>query len=206
MSQPALPEPRVRDAVVLETTGVDMTSPLFLRDDRKVWVCLYSCAVYRAVHLESASSLSTDSSIQMSRIFVARRRRPAIVYSDNGTNFVGTDNVFGYLECERISKHCAIERIDWRFNPPTTAWWGGWWERLIRLLKQLLRKTLGKASLTYEELVTLLCDCELVINSRPLTCVQGVTDLAPITPNMFLLDLHGSGLADCDAIDSGSLN
>jgi hypothetical protein len=41
-SQPALPEPRVRDAAVFEMTGVDMTSPLFLRDDRKVWVCLYT--------------------------------------------------------------------------------------------------------------------------------------------------------------------
>jgi hypothetical protein len=94
------------------------------------------------------------------------------VYSDNGTNFVGIDNAFAHLDWEKISKHCAIEQIDWRFNPPTAAWWGGWWERLIRLLKQLLHKTLGKASLTYEELETVLCDCESVINSRPLTYVS----------------------------------
>jgi len=76
--------------------------------------------------------------------------------------------------------------------------------RLIRLLEQLRRKTLGKASFTYE---TVLCDCESVINSRPLTYVsEDVADLAPITPNIFLLDLQGSGLADCDAVDSGSLN
>jgi len=39
-SQPVLPEPRVRDAAVFETTGVDMAVLLFLRDGRKVWVCL----------------------------------------------------------------------------------------------------------------------------------------------------------------------
>jgi hypothetical protein len=82
---------------------------------------------------------------------------------------VGLDNAFAHLEWEKISKHCAIEWIKWRFNPPAAAWWGGWWEQLIRLLKQFLFKTLGKASLTYKELETVLCDCESVINSRPLT-------------------------------------
>jgi hypothetical protein len=111
------------------------------------------------------------------------------------------------LECDQIFKYCATERIEWRFNPPAAAWWGGWWERLIRLLKQLLCKTLGKASLTYEELETVLCDCESVINSRPLTYVpEDATDLAPITSDMFLLDLKGVGLTDCDAVDSGRLN
>ena len=140
-SQPTLPEPRVRDAAVFETTGVDMAGPLFLRDGHKAWICLYTCAVYRAVHLELASLLSTDSFIQTFRKFVAPHGRPAIVYSDSGTNFVGIGNAFGHLDWEKISTLCAIGRIDWRFNPLTATWWGGWWERLIRLLKQLLRKT-----------------------------------------------------------------
>jgi len=82
-SLPALPEPRGRDAAVFETTGVDIAGPNLLRDGRKVWVCLYTCALYRAVHLELASSLSTDSFIWTFRSFVARRGRPAVVYSDN---------------------------------------------------------------------------------------------------------------------------
>ena len=35
---------------------------------------------------------------------------------------------------------------------------------------------------------------------------EDFTDLEPITFNMFLFDLQGSGLADCDAVDSSSLN
>jgi len=101
-----------------------------------------------------------------------------------------------------ILKTSAIERIDWRFNPPTAAWW----EHLIRLLKQLLKKTLGRASLTYEELENVLCDCEAVINSRPLNYIsEYVADLAPLTPNTFLLDLRGVGLTDCDAVDTARL-
>jgi len=154
---PALPEQCIRDAAVFEITGVDMAGPLFLKDCRKAWVCLYTCAVYRAVHLELTSSLSTESFLQTFRRFVARRGRPAITYSDNGTNFMGTEWAFHQLNWKKIIKTSAIERIDWRFNPPTAAWWGGWWEHLIRLLKQLLKKTLGRASLTYEELETVLC-------------------------------------------------
>ncbi|GFW26379.1 integrase catalytic domain-containing protein [Trichonephila clavipes] len=27
---------------------------------------------------------------------------------------------------------------------PTAAWWGGWWERLVRVIKELLKRTLEK--------------------------------------------------------------
>lgn len=70
----------------------------------------------------------------------------------------------------------------------------------------MLKKTLGRAYLTYEELETVLCDCEAVINSRPLTCVsEDVADLAPLTPNMFLMDLRDVGLPDCDAVGAARL-
>jgi len=83
---------------------------------------------------------------------------------------------------------------------------GGWWERLIRLLKRLLKKTLGRASLTCEELETVLCDCEAVINSRTLTYIpEDTADLAPLTPNILLKDLRGIGLPDCDTVDSARL-
>lgn len=50
---------------------------------------------------------------------------------------------------------------------PSPAWWDGWWERLIRLIKELLRHNLGKSSLYYVELYTILCDIDSVINQRP---------------------------------------
>jgi len=35
------------------------------------------------------------------------------------------------------------------------------------LMKRLLRRELEKSNLICEEMVTVLCDCEAVINSRP---------------------------------------
>ena len=49
---------------------------------------------------------------------------------------------------------------------------GGFYERLVRPVKTSLKKVLGKPFLSYEELETLLCDVEAVINSRPLVYVS----------------------------------
>lgn len=133
---------RVKDANVFEVTGVDFTGPVYLRKGVKAWLCLYTCAVYRAVHLELVSSLSTQNCLLSLKSFIARRGRSSIICSDNGTNFVGTHNAFKRIKWETIAKYSSAKEIDWRFNPPTAAWWGGWWERLIGLMKIILRKTL----------------------------------------------------------------
>ncbi|XP_023310053.1 uncharacterized protein LOC108904648 [Anoplophora glabripennis] len=206
-SSPPLPMDRIRDAVVFEITGVDFAGPLYLKTGEKVWVCLFTCAVYRAVHLELCRSLSTADFMQALRRFIARRGRPKTIYSDNGTNFVGTENAFSLVDFQKIAEHSSAERIRWRFNPPTAAWWGGFWERLVGVLKQLLRKMLGRSSLDYESLATVLCDCESVINSRPLTCPSSdANELVPLTPVMFLRDQVPGDVPDCDAVDQQSLS
>ncbi|GFX39110.1 integrase catalytic domain-containing protein [Trichonephila clavipes] len=131
------------------------------------------------------------------RRFIARRTRPETIYTDNGTNFVGTNSELKNLDWDKIMKETDIKPIKWKFNPPTAAWWGGWWERLVRVIKELLKRTLGKAILTYEELLTVLCDCEAVVNSRPLTYVsEDPNDLIPLTPSLFL-----NGKSSYDTVD-----
>ncbi|KFM69335.1 hypothetical protein X975_24965, partial [Stegodyphus mimosarum] len=66
-----------------------------------------------------------------------------------------------------------------------------------------LRRVLGRTSLNYEELYTILCDCEQVINSRPITYVsEHNQDLSPLTSMMFLQELPSSGVPDIDCVDS----
>lgn len=196
-----LPENRVRNAKVFEITGVDLAGPLFIKGDdgkmKKIWICLFTCAVYRAVRLEIISSLSTDSFILTLRRFCARQGRPSIIYSDNGSNFVGFDGVCVKLDWHSIADYSTARRIEWRFNPPASPWWGGWWERLVGVMKGMLKRVLGRSSVNYEELQTIVCDCEAIINQRPLTYVSdNPQELTPITPSMFLKDIEEVGMPE----------
>ncbi|GFS35251.1 integrase catalytic domain-containing protein [Trichonephila inaurata madagascariensis] len=66
---------------------------------------------------------------------------------------------------------------------------------------------LGRASLCFEELNTVLCKCEHVINSRPLTYIsEAVNDLSPLTPAMFLQEIETSDVTYIDCLDHQEIN
>ncbi|GFX04925.1 integrase catalytic domain-containing protein [Trichonephila clavipes] len=140
------------------------------------------------------------------RRFIARRGRPRIIYCDNGTNFRGAFNDLAKLDWHKISRETSTQKIVWKFIPPTAAWWGGWWERLVRIIKELLRRSLGKSILSYEELSTVICECEFLINSRPLTYIsENPQELIPLTPAMFLIENRCSDTTDIDELNSTDL-
>ncbi|GFX70900.1 integrase catalytic domain-containing protein [Trichonephila clavipes] len=199
----SLPSDRVKDAVVFEVVGADLAGPLYVKRGDKVWIVLYTCAIYRALQLELISSLSTDAFLLSFGRFVARRERLRIIYSDNGTNFRGAYNELIDIYWNEVSRYAEIQRITWKFIPPTAAWWGGFWESLVRTVKELLRRTLEKAIFTYEELLTILCECEKIVHSRPLTYLtEDMQDLTPITPARFLFEIPTADAKDLDFRDA----
>ena len=60
-------------------------------------------------------------------------------------------------------------RIEWRFNLERAPWWGGFFERMVGCVERCLKKVLGNARLTYDELLTVLTEVEATLKSRPLT-------------------------------------
>ncbi|CAK1604317.1 unnamed protein product [Parnassius mnemosyne] len=202
-----LPLERIQGTAAFQMTGIDLAGPLYLRNQEKCWVVLFTCATFRAVHFEMVDSLSTNSFIMSLRRFIARRGRIDVIFTDNGTNFRGTANLLKDINWQEVESVTAVHAIKWRFIPPRTPWWGGWWERLIRVLKEMLRRILGRQRLTWVELDTVLCDCEAVINSRPLTYVSTCTDdLRPLTPMLFLHGLPSNDTSDLDYVDNMNLN
>lgn len=202
----SLPENRVKDAKAFQIIGIDLAGPLFMKDKSKTWVVLFTCAIYRAVHLELVDSLSTDAFILALQRHICRRGRPATIYTDNGTNFVGADNLFKKLDWKRIQEETSVMKIEWRFNPPSGAWWGGWWERLIRTIKDLLKRMLGHGRLNHVQMETCLCEVEAVINGRPLTYVtEDQQDLIPLTPSMFLQDVRSVEFPEMESLDGDGL-
>lgn len=79
---------------------------------------------------------------------MARRGRPANIWLDNGTNFVGTEKelreAHKRLDSERIGDQFSKERVQWHFNPTSSPHFGGAWECLVQSLKRALKAVVGK--------------------------------------------------------------
>ena len=87
------------------------------------------------------------------------------------------------------------DRIEWHFITPRSSWEGGFHERIIALVKVSLKKCLGKAFVTHEEMSTLITEVEAVINDRPLAYIgEGIRDNDPVTPSQLLLGYRVTGL------------
>ena len=185
-----LPPFRMNEAPPFSYTGIDFAGPLYLKESStspKVWICLFTCCVTRAVHLDLVMDLSTPSFICCLKKFVARRGLPTRIVSDNGKTFKTAAKVLRQIIIsDDIQQHVHGLGIQWKFNLPKAPWWGGIFERLIRSTKRCLCKIIGKAKFTYDELLTAVIEVEGVLNSRPLTYVS-TTDLEePLTPSHLL--------------------
>ncbi|XP_021967506.1 uncharacterized protein LOC110862595 [Folsomia candida] len=199
----ALPENRVTIGGPFQVTGVDLAGPLQLRDGKKAWIVLYTCAVYRGIHLDVVTAISTEAFLESLERFINQYGRPNTVYSDNGTNFVGAVNLFKKVDWNKVAETSNVKKIQWIFNPPTAAWWGGWWERMVRSVKDLLKRMLGRAKLNYDQLRTCLSSVAAVINDRPLTTTtEDHEDLIPLTPAMFFKGVSKSEFPESLEISS----
>jgi len=156
--------------------------------------------------LDVASDYSAEAFLAAFRRFVSRRGLCHTLHSDCGTNFVGADAQLRALftaasqEGKRIAVSLAADRVRWRFNPPAAPNFGGIWEAAVKSMKHHLRRVIGDATLTYEEMATLLSQIEACMNSRPLQAItDDPEDLEALTPGHLLI---GSAL---NAIPAPSL-
>ena len=193
-----LPADRVTcDEPPFTSTGIDFFGPFFVkraRSQEKRYGVIFTCLASRAVHLEVAASLSTDSFMCALRRFIARRGEVKKIRTDRGTNFIGARRELKEA-VEELDKSDSLiqeallhKKIEWTLNTPSASHHGGVWERLIRSVRKVLDALLLEQTLTDESLHTLFCEVEAVLNSRPLTYVSSDSrDPEPLTPNHLLL-------------------
>ncbi|XP_066270881.1 uncharacterized protein [Branchiostoma lanceolatum] len=175
--------------------GVDYFGPFEVKRGRSIvkrYGVIFTCTTTRAVHLEKADSLDTDSCINALRRFIARRGQVRMIISDNGTNLVGAKSELKRevqkWNNSKIHENMLKEGVDWTFNPPSGSHFGGIWERQIRTVRQVLYAISKNHHLDDEGLSTLFCEVEYIINSRPITPVNmEANDLEALTPNHLLM-------------------
>ncbi|GFT12024.1 integrase catalytic domain-containing protein [Trichonephila clavipes] len=181
---------QLRKKYWIPKSRIDFTGAILVKDNqgtRKSYVSLFTCAVTRAVHLELVSDMSTKCFLLALRRFLARRGNCKVIYSDNARTFKAAERELAHfanmLKDSEFQNFVADKGIHWKFIVKRAPWWGGFYERLVKTIKDPLRKILGRALLTFEELSTILSEVEVIVNHRPLTYLENDPgEPEPLTP------------------------
>ena len=166
----------------IEFTGVDFTGALYVRnggDENKV--CLFTCAVSRALHLEIVTDLTVETFLQAFRRFSSRKSLPKILISDNASTYMATaEELLKLFNSPLLTETLTRKGVVWKFIPKRAPWYGGFWERLIGLTKATLKKELGRTYATLSSLQTIIVEVEAMLNDRPLTYISSdISDPEP---------------------------
>ena len=63
------------------------------------------------------------------------------------------------------------EGITWKYTTAMAPWRGGFYECSVGLVKQGLRKEIGRKLLSWDKLITMITEVEAIIDTYPLTYV-----------------------------------
>ena len=200
-----LPDFRVTESPPFSKVGVDFAGPLYYKDNKgemsKCYIALFTCCVTRAVHLELVENLLTSTFVNCLRRVCSRRGTPSVMVSDNAKTFKATLKLLNkFYNDNDVVNFLNSRRITWRFNLERAPWEGGIFERMVGTVKRCLRKVLGNAKLSFDELSTLLTEIECTVNSRPLTYQYNDLEEA-LTPSHLIFGRRLSPLSEninCD--------
>ena len=191
---PDLPAKRLNLDRPYKTVGVDHTGSLSYRTDHgtaKGYVLIISCCVTRHVHLQLVPDMTTKSFIQALRYHAAIYGSMEEILCDNSKTFTSAETqlneVYDLINAEEAQSFLAARRIKFSFIPKRSAWFGAHYERLIGILKNHMKRSIGRALLTEKDLTVCIAEIALVSNERPLTgVINDIDSLLPITPNLLV--------------------
>ena len=97
-----------------------------------------------------------------------------------------------FVASKGITWNCILER---------SPWWGGFYERLVAIVKNSLKKVLRKNKFNHIELTKILEEGKADINSRPLTYLNEAWFKERLMPNHLIhgrnISNHGKRCAKC---------
>ena len=98
---------------------------------------------------------------------------PATLMSNNGKTFRGSSKeIVKIARSKEVLRYLAINGVSWSFIVEKAPWWGRLLGEINPESQAMSEKSLGRTTLSYDELNTLLVEIESVVKSRPLTYVE----------------------------------
>lgn len=194
-----LPSFRTEQSRPFAYVGIDYAGPFEIKTSglrnapkTKGYIALFICLATKAIHLELVPDLSTAEFIMAFENFIARRGIPIIVYTDNGTNFIGganeIDRMFSQMlkQNNGLTKMFAMKNIEFKTIPARASHMAGIWERAVGSVKYHLRRVLKDTKLNGRQFDYVLKQIEACLNSRPLWSVSPESDdIEVLTPSHF---------------------
>lgn len=206
-----LPECRLTPSKCFMSTALDFAGPFKTKQNegprckktRESYICIFVCCSTKAIHLEVVSSYTSAAFIACLRRFVSNRGKVRHIYCDNGTNFVGANNMLRKMMADQQDAiHNEFDYIDFHFAPARSPHTGGLYEANVRSMKKHLNRVMGKMILNFEELQTLVQQIEACMNSRPICLLpSGPEEIKVLTPGHFLTGDSMTALPDVDYTD-----
>ena len=186
-----LPKDTISEEPPFSYCGIDMFGPFIVKDgrkERKRCGALFTCLSLRAVHIEVAHNMTTDSFIMYLRRLIGRRGYVRMIRTDGESNFVRASaeliesfQEMNYVKIGEILQENGSEWIWWKRNPPLASNMVCFWECQITAARNFLNSLLKAhgPSLTDESLQTFLTEVEAIVNSCPLT-IDDISDVASV--------------------------
>ena len=201
-AEPPLPLERTNETHAFDKIAVDMCGPFqvrhFCKDkkadqcihkDSKAWVCVFTCMLSRAIHLEIAEDMSTPVFLQCFSRLCSRRGVPTFVWSDNARTFESANKELTRLyrqniDWKKVGENAVQKGIDWRWGIKLAPNSNGVVERMVKLVKENLVRTMKNEHMSVRNFETVLFECEALINDRPISAPTNTEgDPEPISPS-----------------------
>ena len=158
-----LPDFRTEKTLPFINIEINFAGPFFTnanitsksQDQIETYICLFVCATSRVIYLEQSLDFTTDSFIETflslhiyswstkSHIHGQWKNHSKRRFKSLAKFFNGSPNPsFSYEELFSSDIH-------WNFIPPRFPWWGGFYERIVQMVKRCLKKTISDQCLNY---------------------------------------------------------
>lgn len=194
-----IPAARVNQMRPFQAVASDMCGHFWLKDTTngepfKAYVCLFTCMNTRALHLELTRGLTANDFLMAFDNMVNQKGLCTDIWSDNAKYYKRSDLELKTLMTATRGARQALMNghlgytVEWHYTMEKASWTAGVVERVVRSVKECLKKNIGKALLTTKQFEHVLKQAEAQVNSRPLTMSSDqIGEQLAITPSHLCL-------------------
>ena len=132
-----------------------------------VYVCLFTCASIRTISQSCNWSYRNDISKGFLKVCCPQVATRLVISDNESTWYTSAAKELNELFQSPTLRSALMHKgTIWRFIPNKAPWYGGFWERLVEMVKMSLKKILGRALITLPVLQTTIVEVEAVLNDR----------------------------------------